>query len=302
MNKSKIEWCDYTWNPVTGCLHGCPYCYARRIAERFGPNGNQKVAILETEKIWQEEFNEKFSEVSPGIHKIDNPHCWNGRVQPYPYGFEPTFHRYKLDEPGKKTKGVNIFVGSMSDLFGEWVSDEWIKQVIKSCENAPQHRYMFLTKNPKRYKESVPQWKSYHGGLQNIWFGTTVTGNNDMQKAFELLNSTLKPINRFLSIEPLLGEINLSRYLKHPLCKQWGPDGNPNEYGKYHWKKQSLVNADWVGIDWVIVGAETGNRKERKIPKEKWVQTIIDQCRAADVPIFLKDNLYWPEKIQEFPW
>src|SRR5664280_2871172 len=73
MNKSKIDWCDYTWNPVTGCLHGCEYCYARRMDKRFGD----------------------------GL-------------------FNPTFHQKRLDEPVKVKKSAKIFVGSVSDLFGNW--------------------------------------------------------------------------------------------------------------------------------------------------------------------------------------
>jgi len=79
-----------TWNPVTGCLHGCQYCY-------------------------------------------------------------PTFHRYRLDEPAQKKKPQNIFVSSMGDLFGDWVPDSWIKTVFEATNKAPQHNYLYLTKNPDRY-------------------------------------------------------------------------------------------------------------------------------------------------------
>ena len=109
MKKTKIEWCDSTWNPVTGCLHGCEYCYARRITERFG---NKLPDFSVYPKMYE------------NCHMVDSKFTDN----PYPHGFEPTFHAYRLDEPARLTKPRNIFVCSMADLFGEWVPDEWIGQ------------------------------------------------------------------------------------------------------------------------------------------------------------------------------
>lgn len=141
MNKTKIEWADMTWNPVTGCRHGCGYCYARRIAERFRPFDLPHV----TE-----------AGVLNGINDLAAPIitvCRDGkeRVCAHPYGFEPTFHRYRLDEPLKMKKPQTIFVVSMGDLFGDWVPTSWITAVFAACLAAPWHTYMFLTKNPHRY-------------------------------------------------------------------------------------------------------------------------------------------------------
>lgn len=135
MEKTKIDWADSTWNPVTGCLHGCEYCYARNQTHRFGAgwetaSGNYPVL---DEPMYGQRIGKD--------GKIET------RKEVYPYNFTPTFHRYRLkDYIGKK--GRNIFVCSMADLFGEWVSDEWIKEVFAACEKAPQHNYLFLTKNP----------------------------------------------------------------------------------------------------------------------------------------------------------
>ena len=129
MNKTKIEWCDSTWNPVTGCLHGCEYYYARRIAERFGGCDNP---------IDSRELLQPMTITRRNGKAVDAP---------FPFGFEPTLHRYRLDEPYQR-RGLNIFVCSMADLFGEWVPDEWIEEVMNACLLSPQHRYLFLTKNP----------------------------------------------------------------------------------------------------------------------------------------------------------
>lgn len=122
MNNSKIEWCDMTWNPVTGCLHGCPYCYARRIAERFGgrlDDGN-KLHDLKI-KSYRKDKQGKL------------------RYDPFPFGFEPTFHRYRLDEPQRVRKPQTVFVCSMADLFGDWVPDEpcpWLDELNGAIEAA----------------------------------------------------------------------------------------------------------------------------------------------------------------------
>ena len=161
--KTKIDWCDSTWNPVTGCLHGCEYCYARRIAERFGgcwrldlpPDTSWRGNVGERGLMgdYARHSNRKCHVLdAPEIEcaVFDPPSGYRGKVKPYPYSFDPTFHRYKLDEPQRWKKPRTIFVCSMADLFGDWVPDEWIAEVFKACDAAPWHRYLFLTKNPKR--------------------------------------------------------------------------------------------------------------------------------------------------------
>ena len=255
MNKTKIEWCDMTWNPVTGCLHECEYCYARKMAYRFREHdpytGSYDAHIIPIE------FNVRHYLLEIG--KIGCRHE-NEKIL-YPNGFDPTFHRYRLDEPSQIKKSQNVFVCSMADLFGEWVPDEWIERVFEACEAAPQHRYLFLTKNPKRYLDlytkCVPDEK--------LWFGTSITGNTTVFPSS-------KSHNFFLSIEPLLTPM---RFL------------------------------DLEGIRWVIIGAETGNRKGKVIPKREWIENIVNYCREKNVPVFMKDSLadIWKlPLIQEYPW
>ena len=105
-----IEWAAWSWNPVTGCQHGCDYCYAEDIANRF-----------------------------------------------YPHKFEPTFHPDRLTAPQNTKIGTprwhsdsgykGVFVGSMADLFGNWVPQEWIDAVLNAVRGAPQWTFIFLTKN-----------------------------------------------------------------------------------------------------------------------------------------------------------
>jgi protein gp37 len=287
MNKSKIEWCDYTWNPVTGCLHGCNYCYARRIAERFGGASETHYNECVGEECqWCTEGTGKIHDLTEPVYDIDR-----GHNAPYPFEFDPTFHRYRLDEPQKVKKPSRIFVVSMGDLFGDWVPDEWIEEVFKTCEDAPQHQYLFLTKNPKRFMEL--QFKIPLPTSEKYWYGTTVTSQADTQKLAYLGGLASKT---FVSIEPLLGAVDLENV-------QFGRHTTMNllEGCGVNSKNccQSIPNAFCKPINWVIVGAQTGPGAVP--PKPEWVQNIIDQCREAGVPVFLKNNLNWPEKIQEWP-
>lgn len=194
MGKTKIDWCDYTWNPVTGCYHNCPYCYAKKIANRF--NGSKKAP---TGELFAKSRNvytasKKFLgyEVLQPIR--DNTH----KVMAYPFGFVPTFKCYELNKPLKLDSPTTIFVCSMADLFGDWVPDEWIKYVFETCKQASQHTYIFLTKNPKRYYElaekSLLPTKTK---MPNMWFGTSIT-DDTMPYFFSSEHNT------FISIEPLL--------------------------------------------------------------------------------------------------
>lgn len=260
MNKTKIDCFDSTWNPVTGCLHGCQYCYARGIAKRFGGHHDLDY-FLETEE--HPELKDQ------KLHVLDAPlakYNFEASAAPYPFYFEPTLYRYKLDEYQKKKKPRNIFVCSMADLFGEWVPDEWIIEVFEACNEAPQHNYIFLTKNPKRYTEMSKKGLLPHE--ENFWFGTSVTKQYEEYAWF-----TGKKIHWFLSIEPILEDLSkMDPFSPKP--------------------------------EWVIIGAETGNRKGKVIPRRAWIENIVDQCRQYGIPVFMKDSLtdIWEtELIREFP-
>lgn len=188
-------------------------------------------------------------------------------VQAYPYNFEPTYHRYRLDQPTKWVKPRNIFVCSMADLFGDWVPDSWIKEVMTAANKAPQHRYLFLTKYPFRYSHyGVPQ-------DENKWYGTSITDEKSMTRA-----NSLHTKNSFLSIEPLIGDLK------------------PENWGRDYFKK----------IRWIIIGAETGNRPNKKTPQREWVDKITERADRHGIPVFMKDSLIpiiGEEKMRrEFPW
>jgi len=148
--------------------------------------------------------------------------------------------------------GQNIFVGAMADMFGDWVPIEWINDVIEVCQKYPQHNYMFLSKNVERYPDlDLP-------ADENIFFGTTITREEEMYKANFL------PVHRntFVSIEPILEDV-----------------------------RPEMHEALFCQVSWVIIGAETGRRKEKVVPKKEWIIEIIKQCDRFDIPVFLKNSL-----------
>jgi len=210
MNKTKIEWTDYSWNPITGCLHNCWYCYAKKLFTRF--------------------------------HR----------------SFEPEFHPERLKELEKLKKPSKIFVCSVADIFAEWTNQEWTRQVLNEINKYPQHEYQLLTKQPQDIKITY--------NLKNCWVGVTINHQEELWKlnSLKILDCKFK----FISFEPLLEYI-------------------------------FITNEVLKDIDWIIIGKLTGSKKVQL--QKEWVEQIIKQARKNDVPIFIKNNVNWKRKIQEFP-
>jgi len=211
VNRTRIEWTCYSWNPITGCLHGCWYCYARKLAQRF-----------------------------PKV---------------FPHGFEPTFYPERLKEPWEVKKPSKIFVCSIADLFAPWTPVEWRDQVLNSIFNCPiKHTFQLLTKNP----ENIPPIEF----PENVWLGATVSTQEEDWRIDAL---TKVDGYRFISFEPLLGPI-------HNLT---------------------------LDVDWIIIGKLTGSKRVKL--QSWWVQDLLDAARNWEIPVFIKNNVHWPVKIQEFP-
>lgn len=267
MNKTKIDWCDASWNPVIGCRHNCPYCYARDIANRFG--GLDGYGCEEDCKRVEE----------TGAYDLTKPaYIKRGKegkavLAPFPFKFAPQILRYRLDEPKRMKKPRTIFVGSMCDLFGDWVPIQWIRDVLDACAAAPRHRYLFLTKNPFRYLYLNKIALLPHD--DNFWYGVTVTDDN-ARRLYRYDGYHL-----FWSIEPLLGPVEM-------------------------WLTHSTEEAMIPRLpEWVIIGAETGNRRNKVIPERKWVDDIRAFCEKFSIPVFYKDSIrkWFPDlPASRFPW
>lgn len=249
MNRSKIEWCDYTWNPVTGCLHGCEFCYARRIDKRFGDGS-----------------------------------------------FTPTLHYNRLKEPLAVKKPSRIFIGSMADLFGEWAwedanplsgakyhRNEVMRHIFETVIACPQHTFIFLTKNPK--------------GMQgfyfpdNCWCGTSV---ENQEKANER-REELRKVNcrtLFVSYEPALGPVDFSEWFLSP---GWSPTYINPDNANCEPSREPTNEF----IKWLIIGAQTGPGAVE--PNPEWINSAVKQAVCSNVPLFVKDNVRWPEQIRQWP-
>lgn len=283
--KTKIDWADATWNPVTGCLHGCEYCYARRIAERFRPEyvsgmyGTNESEVSSRTNYELKEPMRRCRYESDGVKLLYEKTA-------YPFGFVPTFHRYRLEEPQRWKKPRNIFVCSMADLFGDWVPDEWIREIVAACDAAPQHRYLFLTKNPSKYKEldSLVHWPTFEEtniekSRPYMMLGASATNDAQMKVAYDSDAD-------WVSIEPI----------HERLLSEWFVSSIGSDDG------QCIEFRRW---EWVVIGAETGNRKDKIIPKKEWIQEIADICLQEGTPVFMKESLrglMGSDFKQEFPW
>lgn len=260
MNRTKIEWTDYTWNPVTGCWgpggtaenpNRCPYCAAKKWACRLpylNPAGYDHLP-----DSW-----------------FDDP-------------FQPTFWPDRLDQPAKVKKPSRIFVCFMGDLFGDSVPWEWIDKIRETIWACPQHTFQFLTKNPKRLKD-------FNIWPPNCWVGTTVTNQADADERLPWILQVEAPV-RFVSHEPLLGAIDV----RHVQTDMIEIDALTGDHGVY----RPLMGRSNRKVNWAIIGSMTGPGAVK--PDPYWVNGLFEQYRAAGIPVFLKDNLYLPEKIQEWP-
>ena len=247
MRKTSIEWTDWTWNPLTGCLSHCSYCYNLRPGSLLGRFG---AIYIENGKTCMETLNWRRRETGK-IHIAR-------KGERIPFGYDPTFYPHRLEDPLKKRRPSKIFVCDCADLWGDWIPNEWIEKVLKVVKMCPQHTFQLLTKNPKRYLDFEPL-------PDNAWAGTTVTSNEDYGRAI-IMKKVKVPV-RFLSIEPLLGEVDFP----------------------------------FDGIQWIIIGAQTGRNPLR--PKKEWIEKILSNARKMNIPIFLKNNLRscYPLSLQQFP-
>jgi protein gp37 len=213
--QTSIEWTDATWNPVRGCTKispGCKHCYAETFAERFR-----------------------------GV-----------KGHPYQQGFDPRLVPEKLAEPLRWRHSKMIFVNSMSDLFHDFVPDDYIVAVTAVMAKANWHTYQVLTKRSDRLRNLLNSKLRFAARQQHIWWGVSVEDKKYGVPRIADLQAASAAI-RFLSVEPLLEDVE---------------------------------QLDLRGIDWMIVGGESG--AGARPMEEKWVLSLRNQCRKSKVAFFFK--------------
>ena len=283
-DKSGIAWTDASWNPVTGCTKVSAGC-KHCYAER--------------------EWTRLAANPKSGVY--------HGRQFT-----DVACHPERLDQPLRWTKPRRIFVNAMADIFHESVPDAFIDRVFAVMALAPQHTFQVLTKRAERMREwfapgydnrehavgqamreiaasrggddaGLPEWP-----LANVWLGVSAEDQETADARIPVLLET-PAATRWVSLEPLLGPVDLEKGL------------GPNPTAK---------------IAWVVCGGESG--PGARVFRVEWAREILRQCRAADVPFFMKqmgaafndgrftlklrhragaDPSEWPEdlRVREYP-
>ena len=313
-DNSNIEWTGSTLNAIAGCRKispECDGCYAIADAWRMAHNPNEKMKA-------------KFLPVVSNERGKPN---WTGKVT---FTEEPLFAAIRNKKP------TTYFVNSLSDLFYEEVKDEWIDKHFATFALCPQHTFQILTKRPERMREYVGntprngetasgnvkdclyRWSrhfpafvapkdhynkianaqaTFQWPLPNVWLGTSVGTQKYADERIPALLQTPAAV-RFLSMEPLLGPIDLNRDIGGTrwIGGQRGCDGTHHGIGSQECPSESHHHHDdrcSKGIDWIITGGESGPKSRPMHPD--WVRSIQDQCNAAGVPFFFKQwGAWWP--------
>lgn len=266
---TKIEWAEETWSPITGCTkisEGCKNCYAERMAKRL-------------------------ANIEGSGYDKDDP-------------FKVTYHPERLDQPLKWKKPRRIFVCSMGDLFHEDVPFWKVDEVFAIMQKADHHIYMVLTKRPRRMHKYFTEWLegenrfiNLEGAYRdmkidpprvtcfpfhNVWLGVTVENQAAADERIPWLLKTPAEV-RFVSVEPMLGPVNLEPYLQYPPMTE-------------NYKMTFGLN-EFKGLDWVICGGESGPHARPMHPD--WARGLRDQCQVAGVPFFFKQWGEWGIDPQE---
>jgi protein gp37 len=268
-DNTPIEWADATVNAVNGCSvlsPGCKHCYAMKQAHRV-------------------DFRHGL------VSRTAGGQVWTGEVY---------LHEKSLLQPLRWRRPRRIFWNAHGDLFHENVPDAWIDRVFAVCALTPQHTHMILTKRPERMREYVNDENTHfrvamtdlnrkyqmHSvetmframPLPNVWLGTSA---EDQPRADERIPHLLATpaARRFVSLEPLLGPVDLTRLR---------PDGINFTLNALLGKAEHLLGfrSHLSGLDWVIVGGESGPGARPMHPD--WARSLRDQCAAAGVPFFFK--------------
>lgn len=262
MSDTKIEWATRTWSPTLGCTkisEACDHCYAVRQVWRMAHNPNPKVRATHEGLV--------ANMVRWDGTDLGQPHLdWTGEVRSLPE---------RLDQPIAWRRPQRVFVCPMSDLFHPSVTDTFLNRVFATIVNAPQHRFIVLTKRPERllrYAKSVENsWTWRH--LDHVWFGVTAENQGWADERIPVLLQ-VPAKHKWVSVEPILGSVDLLPWLRPQT--QW-VDTIADAYPEIT-----------PALEWVVVGCESG--PGARVDQPRWYEYMIEQCGRAEVPLFIKQS------------
>jgi protein gp37 len=293
-DRSAIEWTDASWNPIrarntlTGkigwhCTHAseaCRFCYAEGFNTRLGTGEAYKPgALVERQGPVKVFLDDKM-----------------------------------LQLPLRWKKPRKIFVCSMTDLFADFVTDEWLDKIFAVMALCPQHTFQVLTKRPERMRAYCSSLGRHHETdrvslamkqlhaetgygangafytlgpqgwhFKNIWLGVSAERQQEFNERWPHLRDTPAAI-RFISYEPALGRLDACEALGIWQRQIQDDDGS---YRRFEWERSPVA----VRPDWFICGGESGPNARPMHPA--WAHSLCDQCAAADVPFFFKQWGEW---------
>lgn len=260
---TKIEWTHIpgtigeSWNFIGGCTkvsEGCENCYALRDSWRIMHNPSHPA---------------RYDGVA---EKVGDKLRWTGRIN---------LDEDALEQPLRWKKPRTVFVCSMSDFWHPAVPLEFQLKAWAVIEQCPQHTFLILTKRPEQmtmleYVGPIPRH-------ENVWYGVTVELDKYLWRIAELLK--IWATVRFVSLEPMLGEVDIQPYLPLVRTRLW-PELTEEQAAKW-------LN-DRVWLDWVIVGFESGSGARPGHPD--WARSVRHHCQGAGVPFLFKQ---WGEWLHE---
>jgi protein gp37 len=271
---TNIEWADSTFNPWEGCTKvgpGCDHCYAENRNARFA--GGQAIN-------W-----------GPGApRRRTTPANWRKPLQ---------WEREAAAFQAEHGRCRRVFCASLADVFDNEVDPAWRDDLWQLIQDTPSLDWLLLTKRIGNVFRFLPDgWALGHGAWPNVWLGATIVNQAEAERDIPKLLALPARI-RFLSMEPLLGPVDLTIYhdwLGRSEGGMWCPDCPEDGVGidpdEHHGCQGEVVDAaPYDGIDWVIVGGESGPGA-RPMHRD-WARSLRDQCAAAGVPFLFKQWGEW---------
>lgn len=262
--QSKIEWCDATFNPWIGCTKvspACDHCYAEAWDRRFAVSGHAMRWGPNAQRTRTSAANWK------------QPPRWHAQAD----AFEA--------EHGRRRR---VFCASLADVFDNAVPVLWRQHLMTLVADTPNLDWLFLSKRIGNAARMLSDASMHDGRLltaddqyrppSNLWIGATVCNQAEADRDIPKLLETPAAV-RFLSVEPMLGDIRLGSFLHRSPSAAFAA-------GRVTRDMPAWTRIGSTAIDWVIVGGESGKGARPMHPD--WARALRDQCASAGVPFFMK--------------